>query len=746
MKQQHSKKLPKIDQIALDYMDFLRENIAKSWEKIAPFWPLKNLIAVNPMAGFEPLPFEEAFKQGKAYFQQADLPTGMQVVNRETIKWLQAFFDEGQSVIQMPGRCRGFLKTMLSLIPHDHHIVVKNSEKQRWLHNLPQETDKVSAVCLEYLGITPEDQEVFLVLLLTTLPGWAAYIQYYVQGPGKSQAKKRLAITQEDYTAFRLVVLCLMWPNAHELIAWHQRALKTSDIQGTLRNITQQEQRYRHSLLKKVKTTPPVQKTKPDLKAQLVFCIDVRSEPFRRTIEAQGAYETYGFAGFFGLPIMVQNPITEKIYSSCPVLLQPAHTVTEKTLASDSDQRSKYTRFQMIQKLYQTTKYTFTVPFSLVEAIGFANGLWMAVKTFMPKCASALRNTFRSLFQLDAASIFEAHSIPLEKQVIYGANALKMMGLTESFAPLVVLCGHSSTTQNNAYATFLQCGACAGHAGGPNAQLLACILNTPIVRKSLEKKGISIPDTTLFVAAEHNTTTDAVKVFDANGLDHDSQDKLLDLKKDLEVARLLNSQYRSQRMGVSLSRKQAAKETMLRSQDWAQVRPEWGLARNASFVVGPRSLTQHIDLEGRSFLHSYEWSKDLDGSFLTTILTAPVIVAQWINAQYFFSTLDNIAFGGGSKITKNITGKIGIMQGNASDLMHGLPLQSVYESDHTPYHQPLRLTVVVYAPKNTILRIVKEHPILKKLVGNGWIYLVCFDPKTSEQLLLKRSLVWEDAL
>ena len=168
---------------------------------------------------------------------------------------------------------------------------------------------------------------------------------------------------------------------------------------------------------------------------------------------------------------------------------------------------------------------------------------------------------------------------------------------------------------------------------------------------------------------------------------------------------------------------------IVKSQDWADVRPEWGLSRHASFIVGPRWLTQDIDLEGRSFLHSYEWQKDKDGTHLTSILTAPVIVAQWINAQYLFSTLDNVAFGGGSKVTKNITGKIGIMQGNASDLMNGLSLQSVYKNDNEQYHEPIRLTVVIYAPQNLVDSIIDKEPELKKLVDNKWIFIKCLNPE-----------------
>ena len=134
-------------------------------------------------------------------------------------------------------------------------------------------------------------------------------------------------------------------------------------------------------------------------------------------------------------------------------------------------------------------------------------------------------------------------------------------------------------------------------------------------------------------------------------------------------------------------------------------------------------MTKNIDLEGRAFLHLYDYRQDPDGTILTLILTAPMVVAQWINSQYLFSTLDNVADGSGSKVTKNITGKIGVMQGNASDLMSGLPLQSVYSSDKEAYHETVRLMTIVYAPSSFIDKIIAKQSVLQKLFRNGWVLL-----------------------
>lgn len=719
----------------------LEKVIANSWALVAPFWPLKNLIAVNPIAGFEKLPFEEGLKQAKAYFQQKELPQEMLKVNIESIKWLQAFFDEGQATIRMPNRHLGFLKSTLSLLNFDQRLHKNDKQKLGWLHKLPNSAEAIINEALGFLGINSDDWELFLSLMLTTLPGWAAHIQYLTSWASPQDIPPLHKVTQKEYLAFRLILTALLWPEAKQLLNWHLQAVKNADVTALCQEISSDEKVYQTSLFKRTQSVSKPSEAKR-AKAQLVFCIDVRSEPFRRALEMEGAFETYGFAGFFGVPVTIGNAVTHETHSSCPVLLKPAHKVVEHPNCSHQSCQKGYSRAQGIKKLYQSMKYTFTTPFSLVETIGLINGLWMGLRSLLPNFASSLESKIKHSIAKDYSLTPDIQSIPLEQQTAYGAGALKMMGMTENFAPLVVFCGHGSTTQNNAYATALDCGACGGRHGAPNARILAAILNRAEVKKALFKQGLVIPEDTLFIAAEHNTTTDAVEIF-VGHVCPEKQKQIQELKQALKKAQDTNSLWRAHEMGVKTDMAGAKKATATRAKDWAQVRPEWGLARNAAFIVGPRWLTKDINLEGRSFLHSYDWEKDHEGALLTTILTAPMVVAQWINAQYFFSTMDNVAFGAGSKVTKNITGKIGVMQGNASDLMHGLPLQSVLKSDKQAYHKPLRLSVFVYAPKGRIHKIVYEHAILQKLFGNGWIHMICFDPEENQKFQLTRELSWE---
>jgi uncharacterized protein YbcC (UPF0753/DUF2309 family) len=324
-----------------------------------------------------------------------------------------------------------------------------------------------------------------------------------------------------------------------------------------------------------------------------------------------------------------------------------------------------------------------------------------------------------------------AYGLSAEEKAFFGEAALSIMGLTRDFARLVVMVGHGSRTENNPYGPALDCGACGGNTGGPSARVLAALLNEPPVRAALAERGIVIPADTWFMAGEHNTTTDEVVLFNRGEAPASHADDVAAVVHDLATARDLNCAER--RVKLTLAEDGASSATahaLARATDWAQVRPEWGLARNAAFVVGPRWLTADLNLEGRTFLHSYDWRGDDSGKALEIILTAPMVVAEWINTQYYFSTVDNVRFGSGTKITHNVVGRLGVVQGNAGDLQIGLPEQSVMSAEGELYHEPLRLMTVVLAPPDRVMTIVEQNTVLKQLFDNDWVALVVLDPTT----------------
>jgi uncharacterized protein YbcC (UPF0753/DUF2309 family) len=318
----------------------------------------------------------------------------------------------------------------------------------------------------------------------------------------------------------------------------------------------------------------------------------------------------------------------------------------------------------------------------------------------------------------------------LEEQAFYIENSLRMTGLNRNFSRLILVCGHGSESANNPFESALDCGACGGNRGIPNARVYVEMANNPAVRDLLRKRNIPIPYDTHFLAGEHNTTTDQIEFFDLEAVPLTHRRDLKRLWRDLEEAGQRTALERARTLpGIFDSSRPFHLSTLLqRSCDFSEVRPEWGLSGNAWFIIGSRNLTGgHANFSGRAFLHSYDFVLDPSGKDLESILTGPLVVGEWINMEHFFSVLDPASLGGGNKIYHNVTGYLGVMWWNESDLLVGLPVQTLRDGNRL-IHEPARLTVLVESPRERINAIVENNPILKTLFRNEWMHLIVADP------------------
>jgi uncharacterized protein YbcC (UPF0753/DUF2309 family) len=453
---------------------------------------------------------------------------------------------------------------------------------------------------------------------------------------------------------------------------------------------------------------PEREVSRPD--AQLVFCIDVRSEGLRRHLESAGHDETIGFAGFFGVPMRVRQAGWERAEARCPVLVSPGvdaiETPDSDAVADLAGQLRRSATVGGINRAHAETKHVVGASFVAAETLGWLLGPLAAAKTF---AARPRRRTPRA-----TTTVRFDDALLVEQRVFFAESVLNTMGLTQGFAQLVALCGHTSATTNNAHATALECGACAGASGEGNARAVATLLNSPDVRVGLEERGIDIPDDTWFIAGLHDTVSDHVELLDTAHAPAALGQRIEELRQRL--ARDAEAQVADR--ATALPGPAAA--THARGADWAQARPEWGLARNAAFIIGPRAMTHGLDLGGRAFLHSYESENDPTGKVLETIMTAPLVVGHWISSQYYFSTVDPEVFGAGDKLLHNPVGTVGVLSGDGGDLRVGLPLQSTHLAGRR-HHQPLRLLAVIEAEPARIEQIIDANPILQTLTGGSWI-------------------------
>lgn len=495
------------------------------------------------------------------------------------------------------------------------------------------------------------------------------------------------------------------------------------------------EKSVQRELIQKFKNKNTIQKT-TNSKIQAIFCIDVRSEVYRRHLElANDKIETLGFAGFFGFPVSFKPIGQDKGEAQCPVLLPTSYTVTEEL--EDKNQHELALKQRQtnnhVRKVWKTFKSGAITCFSYVSPIGLYFLPKLITDSFgLTRPVPHPDNVGLSNSSLKNRSINIEHSvskddnigIPLEEQINLAKNALKAMSLTDNFAELVLIVGHGSTMVNNPHATGYDCGACGGHTGESNAKVAAEVLNNKKVRAALQNENIFIPVKTTFLACLHDTTSDELTIFNETAVPTENQQTLIELKMSLKQAGISARSERALRLNSDKSHDD--KSILQRTKDWSQVRPEWGLAGCSTFIIAPRERSKGINLEGKSFLHSYNWKTDQNSSILEAIMTAPMIVTSWINLQYYGSTVDNKNYGAGNKTLHNVTSGLGVLEGYSGDLRVGLPFQAIHDGK-TYQHEPIKLNVIIEAPLEEINLIIGKHEMVKNLCDNGWLHLLAMD-------------------
>ncbi|GAA0347483.1 YbcC family protein [Bacillus carboniphilus] len=690
------------------------------------------------------------------------------ILDYHVIKWCKLYLDESQAGWSMPNRKEGFYSAWRRLVQYDPALSKKQRDR---LKGLPNEANKALQEVLFALKVPISEVQTYLEGHLLSLPGWAGMMLWRSKQSSHEQALLTEYLAVRISMEWALVQPYLPLTNqqsenkiatASLIASWLHWVGLTTEEWSQLSSVKQNEyvmfarsfdeklckkiwleaweQTQLDRLRRQISSNKCKTKDKKTSLAQFAFCIDVRSEPFRRQLEKEGSFETIGIAGFFGLPIATSRLGSDLSHPSLPVILKPQNTVKEET--GQKELQSYLERKQAVHSIsntFKTMKQNVLSSLLLPELSGPWLSLQMVLRSFMPRRTGHLIRNLRESWLRKPNTTLSLHhvhnqeeSLPIgfseEEKVNYARNSLRMMGLLKDFSPLVVFCGHGSQSTNNPYASSLDCGACGGASGGFNARVLATLCNLPEVRQALSSEGITIPENTVFVAAEHNTTVDELHWIYVPDLSDDAQKAFNRIEAILpRVSQNANKKRLAQLAHLQKKLKNPNAVAHEFAEDWSEVRPEWGLARNAAFIIGQRELTQNCDLEGRVFLHNYDWKQDESGDLLASIIAGPGTVTQWINLQYYASTVAPHYYGSGNKVTQTVTAGLGVMQGNASDLLAGLPWQSVMLSDYEAFHSPLRLLIVIQAPKDYVEQLLKNDSIFREKVQNGWVRLASID-------------------
>ncbi len=666
-----------------------------------------------------------------------------EAIRDEVSNFCASHYDDGQASWQSPVRHLPLYQAWRALATHDRSMESLGMIGFReYVQNLPLTAEAAIVYSLKRMNIPLPLWSTFLLCQAFSIPGWSAWAKYQDaqdDHPTGNDFAGLLAM-RLAYDAVLAATLGIQgdWePFVHDEAATfpipssHHAVLRYTLLRAS-------EIGFRKSLLQSLDTTakPPMQTYRK--LAQMVFCIDVRSERIRRQMESLSSeVETFGFAGFFAMPIAFTSIGETETVAQLPVLLKSQFEVreglqsgcclghTENEESIDDEVLSRRMDIRSWRTLWRGFQTSAVGCFSFVETTGVFFGFKLMCRMLgwnqsttsrydgvSPAKQTCVGPTLEGLLE---------QGINFDRQVSLAEGMLTNLGLRQNFARLVVFCGHTSQTDNNPLGAGLDCGACGGHSGEPNARLAALLLNLLEIREALSERGIEIPNDTHFVGAVHNTTTDEIEFFDVQQLPEACRSDLQNLERTAKAA---SAATRQERLLIVASNSPA--DLLRRAVDWSEVRPEWGLAGNAAFIVAPRSMTKDANLNARSFLHSYDHTLDADGKVLELIMTAPMVVANWINMQYYASTVDNHHFGSGNKTVHNVVGRFGVLSGNGGDLMTGLPWQSLHTGDHYQ-HLPLRLLVVIAAPRESIQRIIDKHELIASLIANSWLHLLAIE-------------------
>jgi uncharacterized protein len=628
---------------------------------------------------------------------------------------------------------------------------------------LSKEPDQVIQICLEKI-VGPlidsgELYEQYLLEMLLAHPGWAGMVRIVEENPRslldprKISLKELIAVELVCELAFLhkkkgvsfLNVASISLPKGTTLL---KDGLPKPEVPLYLKVWHEAMEWSLHTellaALKPQETTTPSAKARPNVQA--FFCIDDRECSLRRYLEQiDPGIETFGAAGFFGIDFLYQGLDDAYPVAQCPVIITPKHLIREVGQEAKPEGESKA---DAISHLHFKS-HSVLRGWLYTQTLGLGYAARMAWDVFRP--GSKLPK-LKMLSEVDSHTqlhLLRENDTPTEDGYLLGFSYSEMadkvgglltnIGLTNHFAPLVVIVAHGSSSVNNPHFAAYDCGACSGKPGAPNARAFAWMANNEEVRKILYGRGIDIPGGTRFVAALHNTSRDEITYFDNHLLEQNPAEGLSDFQKTMETALQRNAHERCRWFELapkSNSVNKAHDHVTARATSIFEPRPEYNHSNNLYCIVGRRKLTSDLFMDRRAFLHSYDPDKDASGNIMVRILSAIIPVCGGINLEYLFSCIDNSVYGAGTKLPHNVIGLLGVANGVEGDLRTGLPQQMI------EVHEPARLLIVAEQTCAILDKALANIGDLKEWLDNDWVRLVSCHPTTKEQFLYNDGL-WE---
>ncbi|HMR88098.1 MAG TPA: DUF2309 domain-containing protein [Saprospiraceae bacterium] len=648
-------------------------------------------------------------------------------------RFLCSYLDQGIAIWKFPEWNKGFLTTIREMERNTYTSFFKKPRAKKLLMDRKCEIS-------DLLKILVGDETLYEHYLFDqqfSHPGWSGMVAVVEENPVTLLDSRR--ITLQEFIIFELLLeidtlddkfgenwlpLGMRLPNKitplfahvekteyHEALYLWQDAYEWSYYDQVLSGI----------IGEKVDKVNQKQKS-----FQALFCIDDREGSLRRYVEEiDPNAETFGTPGFFGVEFYYKPMDGNFSMKVCPAPMSPKYLIKEEI---DNKVNKKDFHFE---------NYTHSLFFGwlITHTIGFWSAIRLFINIFTPRLSPATTFSFRHMNKFSRLTVENSDTNLSEDGLQVGftipemadrvEGMLRSIGMIDNFAPLIYAVGHGASSVNNTHYAGYDCGACSGRPGSVNARVISYMANHSEVRAILKDRGIVIPSSTLFMGALHDTTRDEIEFYDEMLTDVSKSQMHHANKETFAKALSKNAKERSRRfvtLNSKIDIKKLHEKVKTRSVSLFEPRPELNHATNALCIVGRRSMTETLFLDRRAFMNSYDYNIDPDGKYLFNILKAAAPVCGGINLEYYFSRVDNLKLGAGTKLPHNVMGLIGVANGIDGDLRPGLPNQMV------EVHDPLRLLMIVEHRPDIVLATIQRTPELYEWFINEWVHLVVVAP------------------
>ena len=657
---------------------------------VGAYWPLTDAVATNPLHSLTTLSFDDALAEARRRLGVSLTPTDNDATNTRPPTLYERVVSPrardrarrltGELCLQLTQRSsRGadLTERVREILRTRDSLVDLTSAEGDELRRTIASDDHLELSSWSDSEIGDEYQR-----HVSRLPGWAAWAAW---NDSWARVEHGQGLTRSEFLRISLAMDLALLRTQHRAVL---PPLAIAAPVVSLTTLRAAEDARRDDLRRRLSSSPTVGSVP---RVQVVTCIDVRSEPLRRALEEFPDVETRGFAGFFGIPASVRPANRDQPYDSLPVLLDPS-----VSLLGGSPSTSWRSDVRQLATDVAELTHEPSAMFALAEGMGS-----VALPLLLARALTPLR--------AERDSLDESTWVAQGDELVAIADGVLTTLAIEHYGDDVIFVAHRAHSVNNAHAAALDCGACGGHGGVPNAVALAELLNRPSIRQALRARGHDIPDHTHFSAAVHDTTRGEITMIGS------TRPSLTSLCHD--ASRRLSS------FAIDTRHRSGRRRARRRSSHWAETRPEWALAGHVGILFAPRASSRGVDLDGRVFLHSYDATRDDGGAILSSLLSAPMVVAHWINAAYYFSVVAPGVFGAGDKTRHNPVGTIGVTRGGDVDLALGLPEQSLRDGT-TLMHEATRLWVAIEAPLELIDRVLLVENLASQLIRGEWVRLI----------------------